>query len=391
MSKHDHSYMSQALDLALKGRGQASPNPMVGAVLVRDGLVVGKGVHRYGQRKHAEVWALEQAGDRAREATLYVNLEPCCHQGRTGPCCQSIVNSGIARVVVAMEDPNPLVAGKGIEWLTSSGLEVTAGVREEEARRLNEAFTKYISCRKPFVTAKVGATLDGRIASGNGPPQWITGPESRQRVHQMRLEADAILVGISTVLQDNPYLTDRSGQPRTRPLLRVVLDSQLRFPLGSRLASTHSQDDIIIFCNRRSNPDRRRKLEQTGIEVIPTAGTDGRIAFDPVLEELGRRQVVGLLIEGGGKINFDALRSQVIDKLVCFLAPRILGGQAVAMFGGPGFPSLDQAPPLAFSRIERIGPDVMIEAYPNPSGPASGQLIEPGVECLPESSKTSVV
>ena len=371
MSERDHYYMGQAMELALQGRGLASPNPMVGAVLVRDGRVVGRGVHRYGQRKHAEVRALEQAGDRARGATLYVNLEPCCHQGRTAPCCRAIVDSGIARVVLAMRDPNPLVAGKGMEWLTSAGLQVTGGVREDEARRLNEAFAKYISSRKPFVTAKVGATLDGRIAAASGPAQWITSPESRQRVHRMRLEADAILVGIGTVLQDDPYLTDRSGQPRTRPLLRVVLDSRLRLPLDSHLASSRDQGDIILFCGLRPNPDRRHKLEQAGIEVIPTAGTAGRIAFGPVLEELGQRQVVGLLIEGGGEINFEALRSRVIDKLVCFLAPRILGGAAVAMFGGAGFPGLDQAPPLAFSRVERIGPDLMIEAYPNPSGPAS--------------------
>ena len=371
MSEDDHHYMGQAMELALQGRGLASPNPMVGAVLVQDGRVVGQGVHRFGQRKHAEVWALQQAGDQARGATLYVNLEPCCHQGRTGPCCRAIVDSGIARVVVAMRDPNPLVAGKGLEWLTSAGLQVTAGVREDEARRLNEAYAKYICSRKPFVTVKVGATLDGRIAAGSGPPQWITSPEARRRVHRMRLEADAILVGIGTVLQDDPYLTDRSGQPRTRPLLRVVLDSGLRLPLDSRLASTRDQGDIIVFCGRRPDPDRRRKLEQTGIEVIPTAGTAGRISFGTVLEELGRRQVVGLLIEGGGEINFDALRSRVIDKLVCFLAPRILGGTAVAMFGGAGFPALDQAPPLAFTRIERIGPDLMIEAYPKPSGSTS--------------------
>ena len=371
MSEDDHHYMGQALELALQGRGLASPNPMVGAVLVRDGRVVGQGVHRYGHRKHAEVLALEQAGDRARGATLYVNLEPCCHQGRTGPCCRAIVDSGIARVVVAMRDPNPLVAGKGVEWLTSAGLEVTPGVREDEARRLNEAFAKFISSRKPFVTAKVGATLDGRIAATSGPPQWITSPESRQRVHRMRLEADAILVGIGTALQDNPYLTDRSGQPRTRPLLRVVLDSRLRLPLDGRLASTRRLGGIIVFCGRRPNPDRRHKLEKAGIEVIPTAGTAGRIPFGPVLEELGRRQVLSLLIEGGAKVNFDALHNRIIDKLVCFLAPRILGGAAVPMFGGAGFSMSDQAPPLAFTRIERIGPDLMIEAYPKPSGSTS--------------------
>jgi len=187
----------------------------------------------------------------------------------------------------------------------------------------------------------------------------------------MRLEADAILVGIGTALQDDPYLTDRSGQPRTRPLLRVVLDSRLRLPLDSRLASSRDQGDIIVFCGRRPKPDRRHKLEQAGIEVIPTAGTGGRIAFGPGLEELGRRQVVGLLVEGGATINFEALRSRVVDKLVCFLAPRILGGKAVAMFGGAGFPGLDQAPPLAFSSVERIGPDLMIEAYPQRSGAAS--------------------
>ncbi len=363
MPNLDDTYMGQAIELALRGRGLTSPNPMVGAVLVRDGVIVGQGFHRYSQRKHAEVWALEQAGAKAEGATLYVNLEPCCHQGRTGPCCQRIVDSGIARVVAAMKDPNSLVAGKGLEWLNSAGVEVSSGVGEEESQRLNEAYAKYITCRQPFVTIKVGATLDGRISAGPGPRQWITSPESRHRVHQLRLEADAILVGIGTVLQDDPYLTDRSGQPRTRPLLRVVLDSRLRLPPDGRLVRTRSQGDIIVFCGRGRDPNRQRRLQDAGIAVIPVDATGGRLSFGPVLEELGRRQVLSLLIEGGAEINFEALRSKVIDKLICFLAPRILGGAAVTMFGSDGFASLDQAPPLVFSRTERIGPDLMIEAY----------------------------
>ncbi len=363
MTNVDDTHMGQAIELALRGRGLTSPNPMVGAVLVRDGVIVGQGFHRYSERKHAEVRALEQAGEKARGATLYVNLEPCCHQGRTGPCCRRIADSGIARVVAAMKDPNPLVAGKGLQWLTAAGVAVSLGVREGEAQRLNQAYVKYIACRQPFVTAKVGATLDGRISAGGGPHRWITSPESRHRAHQLRLEADAILVGIGTVLQDDPRLTDRSGQPRTRPLLRVVLDSRLRLPPDSCLARTRSQGAIIVFCSQGPDPARQHRLEEAGIEIIPVAATGGRLSLGPVLEELGRRQVLSLLIEGGAEVNFEALRSNVIDKFVCFLAPTILGGAAVPMFGGTGFDRLDQAPPLVFSRTERIGPDLMIEAY----------------------------
>lgn len=364
MPNLDDAYMKQVFQLALKGKGVTSPNPMVGAVLVRDGELVGEGFHQYHEQKHAEVLALDQAGEKARGATLYVNLEPCCHRGRTGPCCRYILDSGVARVVAAMRDPNPLVKGKGFEQLTMGGVEVVWGTMESEAQRLNEAYVKYITSHIPFVIAKTGATLDGKISSGLESQQWITSVESRHRGHQLRLEADAILVGIGTILKDDPRLTDRSGQPRRRPLLRVVLDSQLRLPLDSQLARTHHEGAIILFCADGRDRSRQRQLENAGMEIIPAFTVRGRVPLEVVLETLGQRQVMSLLIEGGAEVNFEAVQTQIVDKLICFLAPKILGGtKGVGMFGGTGFFTLDQAPSLLFSKTEKIGPDLMIEAY----------------------------
>jgi diaminohydroxyphosphoribosylaminopyrimidine deaminase/5-amino-6-(5-phosphoribosylamino)uracil reductase len=364
MAENDLTYMDRALALAKEGRGLTSPNPMVGAVLVKDGLVVGEGFHKYAEQKHAEVWAIEQAGGRAKGAILYVNLEPCSHFGRTGPCCDLIVSAGVSRVVAAMRDPNPRVAGSGFERLRQAGVDLVVGLREADAQRLNEAYLKYIKTGLPFVTLKAGMTLDGKIAAKDGRSQWITSDDSRRRAQQLRFENDALLAGIGTVLQDDPWFTDRSGQIRRRLLTRVILDARLRLPLESNLVRSLRDGAIILFCSEKREQERQRQLEELGIEVVPVAASDHHIPIATVLKELGRREISSLLIEGGAEVNFSGLSNLAVDKLILFLAPRILGGRrAVPVVGGKGFPDLDRSVSLTFAAVERVGPDLMVEAY----------------------------
>jgi diaminohydroxyphosphoribosylaminopyrimidine deaminase/5-amino-6-(5-phosphoribosylamino)uracil reductase len=363
MAENNLFYMDRALALARIGKGLASPNPMVGALLVKNGTIVGEGFHRYAERKHAEVWAIEQAGEQSKGATLYVTLEPCSHFGRTPPCSDLIIRAGVSRVVAATKDPNPQVQGAGFERLKRAGVDLVIGLQETEATRLNEAYFKHIQTGLPFVTLKTAMTLDGKIAAQDGRSKWITSEESRRRAQQLRFENDAVLVGIGTALRDDPSLTDRSGQTRRRPLVRVILDSRLRFPLTSNLIRSIREGAIIIFCLETRDPDRQRFLEEAGIEVIPVSASDRHIPMLSVLKELGRRDLISLLIEGGSQVNFSALSSMAVDKMICFLAPKILGGGAVPAVGGKGFPNLDDHFLLRFEYVERIGPDVLIEAY----------------------------
>jgi diaminohydroxyphosphoribosylaminopyrimidine deaminase/5-amino-6-(5-phosphoribosylamino)uracil reductase len=364
MAENDVTYMDLTLALAKQGRGLASPNPMVGALLVKESVIVGEGFHRYAERKHAEAYAIEQAGEQARGATLYVNLEPCSHFGRTGPCCDMIVRAGVSRVVAAMTDPNPRVAGGGFERLKQARVDIVIGIREAEAQKLNEAYLKYIKTGLPFVILKAGMTLDGKIAAKDGSSKWITSEDSRNKVQQLRFDSDALLVGIGTVLKDNPRLTDRSGQTRRRPLSRVILDPSLRLPLQSNLVHSLQDGAIIVFCSERRDSKRQSQLEEIGIEVIPVAISNRYVPIATVLKELGRREITSLLIEGGAEVNFSALSELEVDKIVFFLAPRILGGrQAVPVIGGEGFRDLDHSLSLTLAAVDRIGPDLMIEAY----------------------------
>jgi diaminohydroxyphosphoribosylaminopyrimidine deaminase/5-amino-6-(5-phosphoribosylamino)uracil reductase len=342
---------------------------MVGAVVVQNGLIVGEGFHKYAELKHAEVLAIDRAGDAARGATLYLNLEPCSHRGRTPPCCDLIIDSGIVRVVVAITDPNPLVSGKGIRSLKAAGVEVSVGLLEAEAQKLNEAFATYITAHRPFVTLKAGMTLDGKIADSRGRSKWISSEGSRQRVQQLRFESDAVLVGIGTILKDDPSLTDRSGHVRRRSLVRVVLDSRLRLPLSSQLIRSSGLDDIIVFCSEQRDVERERALRKAGVDIIPAPASGEKVPFDFVLEELGRRQIMSLLIEGGAEVNFEALQSRLVDKVLFFVAPKILGGlSSLPVFGGVGFSELEQSVPLQFASVENVGPDLMIEAYVRRAG-----------------------
>jgi len=368
--------MRRALELAQRGIALCSPNPYVGGVIVGpQGQVIGEAFHTYEGVKHAEVLAIEQAGERTRGATIYLNLEPCSHTGRTGPCADAVIRAGIARVYAAMADPNPAVAGKGFERLRAAGVEVHCGLLEAEARKLNEAFGKYIVHKTPLVTLKAGMTLDGKIAPPYTPPSsgvglgdaaggWITSAEARAHVQELRHAADSILVGVNTVITDDPLLTDRTGLPRRRPLLRVVSDSKLRLPLDSRLVKT-VKDDLIIFCSF-AEEKKRRELEERGIRVeqVRLGALDGRPDIASVIQKLGEFQITSLIIEGGALVNWTALAANVVDKVFLFYAPKILAGTGSVPFAsGPGFPRISEAARVHSISLHRFGEDFAVEGY----------------------------
>ncbi len=360
-SAEDVRYMDRALELARRGAGRTSPNPMVGAVLVREGRVVGEGFHLYSEMKHAEILALEQAGDAARGATLYLNLEPCSHTGRTGPCTAAIQQAGVSRVVAGMQDPNPLVLGAGFQTLREAQIEVESGVREDACRFLNEHFARFIRRRIPFVTLKTAMTLDGKISATGPDHEWITGEESRAFVHRLRHAHDALLTGVGTIVADNPLLSDRSGLSRRRPLLRVVLDSSLRLPLDSQVA-TGASDDLLVVCGAGADPGRQRALESRRIRVL--RAPEARPDLGWLFRELARREIMSVMIEAGAAINATALESDAIDKIVMLCAPKILGGaDAIPSFGGRGMQSISAARPVRISALYRLGEDVAMEGY----------------------------
>ncbi len=374
----DEQLLRRALDLARQGIGLASPNPHVGAVVVDpQGSIVGTGVYTYDGVKHAEVRALEDAGDKARGGTLYINLEPHSHQGRTPPCTDALIAAGIRRVVACMPDPNPKVSGRGFEKLRAAGIAVEVGGLEAEARRLNEGFARYIRHGVPLVTLKSAMTLDGKIASlpgagtsrAQGVPVggWITGEAARANVQHQRHQSDAILVGIGTILADDPLLTDRSGNPRHRPLLRVILDSQLRLPLESRLVQSVAKeggckDDVLVFCSG-GDEKKKNELEARGIRVhrLPTE-SDGRLDIHAVLRCLGQLEITSLMMEGGATVNATALAAGVVDKVFFYYAPQILGAGSV---GFAAMLSHQLGEPLQIKRVNlhRFAEDFAVEGY----------------------------
>lgn len=353
-----------ALELAARGRGLASPNPMVGAVVVRDSEVVGRGFHTYEGVRHAEVIALEEAGKRARGATLYTTLEPCCHEGRTPPCAERILEAGIRRVVAAMTDPNPVVAGGGFERLRSAGVSVQIGLLEDEAQRLNEAFARHVRTGWPLVTLKAAMTLDGKISSPSDGERWITSEASRRFVHErLRHGSDVVLTGIGTVLKDDPELRDRSGQPRRQPLLRVVLDTRLRLPLESKLLA-RADGDLLIVAGAGAPAEKRRELEQRGAEVLAWDAPEGRLPLAKLLRELGLRGNLSVLVEAGAELTATLLEAKLVDKVFLFYSPRLLGGEgALPLVGGRGFASLEGAPRLLRFDVHRFGEDFAVEGY----------------------------
>jgi len=360
----DRNWMRRALDLAVRARGRTSPNPMVGAVIVTDGQVVGEGFHAYAGSDHAEVAALREAEAAAAGATLYVSLEPCCHQGRTPPCADQIVHAGIRRVVAACEDPNPSVSGRGIAALREAGITVEVGLLGEEAARLNEAFFKYIRTGLPFVTLKVAASLDGKIATRTGESRWITGESARRRVHQLRNEVDAVLVGIGTVLRDDPLLTTRLGIADQRDPIRVIVDNLARLPLRAKAVNRASTAPTILAVSQTAPRGKLEALEREGVQVIVVENSPRRVSLERLMEALGKRGILSVMIEGGAEINASALREGVVDKVLVFLAPILIGGKSTpTAVGGDGIESLGQALRLRDVRIERVDGDILVEGY----------------------------
>ena len=363
----DRLYMHQALDLAAKARGRTSPNPMVGAVIVRDDEIVGQGYHRAAGQPHAEIEALEQAGEQARGATLYVSLEPCNHHGRTPPCCDAVIAAGPSRVVVAMTDPNPTVSGRGLERLRAAGIEVDCGVLEGKARRLNEAFITFHTRQRPLVIAKWAMTLDGRTSTDTGDSRWISSEASRAYAHEIRATVDAIGVGVGTVFYDNPKLNVRLADSKEhRQPKRVVFDGSLRTPLGARCLDS-SGGDAIIVCSPDPPQERLERLRKAGHTVLPVAGKGRIVDVEAALRAVGECGILSILIEGGRQLHTAILTAGLADKVVVFVGPKIVGGAArTAPLDTLGISRMQQAIQLKNAAVRSFGPDACIEGYINP-------------------------
>ena len=370
MSKHsqwsttDRKFMERALALASKARGHTSPNPLVGAVIVREGEIVGEGYHQKAGDAHAEVHALNQAKGLAEGAAMYVTLEPCCHWGRTPPCTESVIRAKLANVFVAMKDPNPRVAGNGIRQLEEAGIPVQVGICEEESRQLNEVFIKYIATQCPFVILKSAISLDGKIATASGESQWITSEASRLKGHEVRAQVDAILVGVGTVLQDNPSLTVRLPERQNEDPIRVVVDSRGRTPLGAKVFNPDSNAGTLIAVTENASLEKIEALKSAGADVLIIDEEEGRVCLRALMQELGRKEITSVLIEGGGEINAAALQAGIVDKLMFFIAPKLIGGKdAPGSIGGVGIARLAEAFELRDVKIAQIGTDFLIEGY----------------------------
>jgi diaminohydroxyphosphoribosylaminopyrimidine deaminase/5-amino-6-(5-phosphoribosylamino)uracil reductase len=357
----DDLNMKRALALAARGSALAHPNPRVGCLIVKNGRIVGEGLHVYDRRDHAEVIALKKTGKKARGATLYVNLEPCCTTGRTGPCTNAIIAAGIKRVVAAMPDPNPAVAGRGFAQLRRAGIEVTAGTHGAAARELNEDFAKWIRTGLPFVTLKTALTLDGQIAARSGSTTRITSEASRHAVQRLRHEADALLTGIGTVLADNPRMTDRTGKPRRQKLLRVIIDSRLRLPLKSNLVKS-ADGDVAVFTVLPLDSSKAFALERAGVAVVRVPARRGHVDLHAVLRNLGKHQILNVMLEAGAELNGAALEAGIVDKMILFYAPKIMGTGGVPMASIPSkwFP---KSPALTNITVNRYGPDFCVQGY----------------------------
>lgn len=357
---NDNDYMQLALRLAGRGLGRVSPNPMVGAVLVKDERIIGQGWHEVYGGLHAERNALASCGEDPAGATMYVTLEPCCHQGKQPPCTDAILKAGIRRVVTGSADPNPLVSGKGIRILRERGVEVTEHVLEEECLRLNEVFFHYIQKKRPFVVLKYAMTLDGKIAAFTGESKWITGEAAREHVHRQRHRYTAIMVGIGTLLADDPLLTCR--MPGGKNPVRIICDTQLRTPLASQVVSTAGQvPTILATCY--TDKERWSAYEEAGCRILPVGKKDGHVDLEALMEALGREQIDSILLEGGAALNWSALESGIVRKVQAYLAPKLFGGRdARTPVEGPGVPSPSDAFFLKNSTVIRLGEDFLIES-----------------------------
>lgn len=371
----DSFFMKKALSLAEKGKGQTSPNPVVGAVIVKGGRIIAADYHRKAGAPHAEVLALNKAGRKAKGATLYVNLEPCCHtKKRTPPCTKAIIHSGIKKVVLAMIDPNPEVSALGLKELRQAGIETVSGVMEEEARKLNDAFIKYITKKEPFVILKIAQSLDGKIATDKGESKWITAEKAREYVHKLRNEVDAVLVGIGTVKKDNPSLDCRIRGGRNP--YRIIVDSNLQIPLDAKVLS-HDDGKTIVAAivnnsefriqNSKLLKDYRKKFESlknNNVRILTTKEKNGKVDLKSLMKELGRLEITSVMIEGGSSINASALASRIVDKVMIFMAPKIIGGvDSIPSIGGKSPALLKNAIHLKNLQMKKIGEDILLEGY----------------------------
>ncbi len=359
--------MGRALELAAQGAGQVSPGPLVGTVIANAaGNVVGEGYYIYDQIKHAETIALEQAGEQARGGTAYVSLEPHAHQGRTAPCTDALIQAGIKRVVAPIEDPNPKVSGRGFDHLRDAGVEVRVGLMEDEATQLNESYIHFMRTGRPFVHLKMAVSLDGKVATATGDSRWITSEESRHRVHELRHQYDAIMVGGGTVRTDDPLLTDRSGRKRRRPLVRVVIEQYLHLSPESQLAQTTDAGPVLIFAHEDPDSETLEALQSRGVEVICQEASV--LDFTNILEELSKRSIQSVLVEGGPLLAGLMLEASVVDKVTFFVAPIIIGSQdAPSAIGGSGVEKINEAPRLDRVAVTQHGRDVEISGYPRKS------------------------
>ena len=360
-SDADKRYLRMACRLARKAAGRTSPNPMVGAVLVREKKVLATGFHQFAGGEHAEIIALKRAGAKAKGATLYINLEPCSHQGRTPPCTRSLIRAGIKEVVAGMKDPNPLVAGRGFRQLKRAGIRVRVGLLEAECRSLNEAFVKWITQRRPFVTLKLAATLDGKIASITGDARWISDADSRRTVHRLRNQADAVIVGAGTALADDPQLTCRIAGGRNPR--RIILDSRLRIPSNAQIFHQRDREKTIVVTGDRSPAKKSRALEAQGAQVWKFGLQKGRIPWAALVKKLAALGVTNVLIEGGATVAASAIKEKIVDKVVFFYAPKILGGDGRAMIDGLGIRSVGQAIRMRRLEVRKSGGDLMVSGY----------------------------
>jgi diaminohydroxyphosphoribosylaminopyrimidine deaminase/5-amino-6-(5-phosphoribosylamino)uracil reductase len=360
----DVLYMRRALELAAEGKGHVSPNPMVGCVVVKDGRIVGEGFHQRFGAPHAEVNALRDAGSQAQDATLFVTLEPCCHTGKTPPCAAAVIAAGIKHVVVAMPDPNPLVAGGGLARLREVGITTRVGVCEAEARLLNETFIKYVVTQYPFITLKCAITLDGKIATRTGASRWITGPRARAYVHQLRHAADAIMVGIGTVLQDDPMLTTRLPDQQGVNPLRVIVDSHLRIPLSARVVRVEPDCRTLVATTHSAPKANCRQLQKRGVEIVCLPSYDeGRVDLLALCHYLGQRGIASVLVEGGATLSASLLAHRLVDKVQFFIAPKIIGGDGLSVIGPCAVEEMTQAIQLHRPTAQAIDGDFLLQGY----------------------------
>ncbi|MFH1625065.1 MAG: bifunctional diaminohydroxyphosphoribosylaminopyrimidine deaminase/5-amino-6-(5-phosphoribosylamino)uracil reductase RibD [Pseudomonadota bacterium] len=360
----EEEFVKLAIKLAQKGKGRTSPNPLVGAVVVQGGEVVGRGFHERAGGHHAEINALNDAGRKARGGELYISLEPCDHYGRTPPCTRTIIDSGIKKVFVGMEDPNEVVAGRGIQRLRDNGIYVKTGILREECQRLNEVYIKYITEKVPFVILKLAASLDGKIATRTGDTRWITNERSRRFLHKLRDEVDGILVGIRTVMADDPRLTTRLNGRKGKDAARIIVDSHLKIPLSAKVLNAESEAETIIATTESASKEKKKKLEELGAKVLTVRSENNRVDLKELMHDVGGLEITSLLIEGGAEISASSLGSGIVDKVLFFYAPKIIGGRdALSMVGGKGVGKLDDAIILRDIKVRRFGDDILVEGY----------------------------